>query len=64
MRASPGAGSCERGWEFEVATSFKERRSIVASAVLVESTAKEKAGFIRKQWIDARDEGLSLGIGT
>ncbi|HEY7188850.1 MAG TPA: hypothetical protein VH436_19975 [Vicinamibacterales bacterium] len=45
-------------------TRFKERRSIFPPVSLVEVDGKEEAGLVLKQWIDASDEGLSLGVGT
>jgi hypothetical protein len=64
MRPSPGARSFVRGREIEVATSVKKRRSSVTPAGLVEIDGKEEAGLVLKQRVDARDEGLSLGVAT
>jgi hypothetical protein len=47
-----------------VATRFKERRSIVAPAGLVEIDGKEETGLVLKQRVDASDEGLSVGAAT
>ena len=64
MRASSRARSFERGWEIEVATSFKKRRGIVAPAGLVEIDGEEEAGLVLKQRVSASDERLSLGVAT
>ena len=45
-------------------TGFEKCRSIFPEAGLVEIDGKEEAGLVLKQWIDASDEGLSLGVGT
>jgi hypothetical protein len=45
-------------------TGFKKRCSIFPPAGLVEIDSKEEARLVPEQRIDARDEGLSLGVET